>query len=261
MSHATTTVDRPSGEALTGAAAAAGYAPSILNTQPWRWRLEPGRLELFAERARQLTVTDPQGRLLTISCGAALHHARTALAAAGWSAHVARLPDAGQPDLLATLTVTGPTAAAELATRSRPGNPRPAQRPAAGQRPAAARRLHRHHRRRPNREQAAHLHTGSGTGAGIGRTLGRGGANRRPPRRSRSRVRSVRGPASPPDWSACWRPPPRACSRRRFGEEHRAVAGARHDHAAAVRHPDRVRVCQLRRALADRRARRGVPPG
>jgi hypothetical protein len=117
MSQATTTVDRPSGVALTGAVAAAGYAPSILNTQPWRWRLEPGRLDLFAERARQLTVTDPQRWLLTISCGAALHHARTALAAAGWSAHVARLPDAGQPDLLATLTVTGPTAATKVATR------------------------------------------------------------------------------------------------------------------------------------------------
>ena len=86
MSHPTTAVQPPSGETLTAAAAAAGYAPSILNTQPWRWRLGPGRLELFAERARQLTVSDPQGRLLTISCGAALHHARTALAAAGWSA-------------------------------------------------------------------------------------------------------------------------------------------------------------------------------
>jgi len=62
MHHATTTVDRPIGVDLTRAATAAGYAPSILNTQPWRWRLEPGRLHLFAERSRQLTVTDPQGR-------------------------------------------------------------------------------------------------------------------------------------------------------------------------------------------------------
>jgi nitroreductase len=68
MSHATTSVDRPTGETLSQAAVSAGFAPSILNTQPWRWRLEPGRLELFAERAGQLRVTDPQGRLLTISC-------------------------------------------------------------------------------------------------------------------------------------------------------------------------------------------------
>ena len=152
MSHATTTVDRPTGEALTGAAAAAGHAPSILNTQPWRWRLEPGRLELFAERARQLTVTDPQGRLLTISCGAALHHARTALAAAGWSAHVARLPDAGQPDLLATLTVTGPTAVTEAATRLAQAIPvRHTDRRPVSDRPLPAALHGRHRRSRPSR--------------------------------------------------------------------------------------------------------------
>jgi hypothetical protein len=117
MKRATTTVDRPTGDVLIGAAAAAGRAPSILNTQPWRWRLESGRLELFAERSRQLPVTDPQGRLLTISCGAALHHARTALAAAGWPAHVTRLPDPDEPDLLATLAVTGPAPASEAAAR------------------------------------------------------------------------------------------------------------------------------------------------
>jgi nitroreductase len=117
MKRATVIVDRPSGDVLAGAVAAAGHAPSILNTQPWRWQLEPGRLELSAERSRQLPATDPQGRFLTISCGAALHHARTALAAAGWSAHVTRLPGPDQPDLLATLTVTGPTPVSEAAAR------------------------------------------------------------------------------------------------------------------------------------------------
>jgi hypothetical protein len=105
------------GDALNGAAAAAGHAPSILNTQPWRWRIGSGRLELFAERSRQLPVTDPQGRLLAISCGAALHHARIALAAAGWSVRVVRLPDPDRSDLLATLTVTGPTPVSTASTR------------------------------------------------------------------------------------------------------------------------------------------------
>jgi hypothetical protein len=117
MMRATTTVDRMTGEALIAAAVAAGHAPSILNTQPWRWRLESDRLELFAERSRQLPVTDPLGRMLMISCGAALHHARTALAAAGLSAHVTRLPDPDQPDLLAIVTVTGPVPVSEAATR------------------------------------------------------------------------------------------------------------------------------------------------
>jgi hypothetical protein len=117
MIHPTANLDAPSIKVLVSAAAAAGRAPSILNTQPWRWRVQSGRMELFAERARQLGVTDADGRLLMISCGAALHHARIALAAAGWSAHVTRMPDAGQPDLLARLTVSGRTAVSEVANR------------------------------------------------------------------------------------------------------------------------------------------------
>lgn len=98
---------RRRGAALAEAARTAGYAPSIHNTQPWRWRVDGAFLELRAERSRQLSVTDPSGRLLTVSCGTALHHARLALAAEGWSADVHRLPDPADPDLLARLTATG----------------------------------------------------------------------------------------------------------------------------------------------------------
>jgi hypothetical protein len=38
-------------------------------------------------------VADPEGRLLMISCGTALHHARVALAAEGWRPEVTRIPD------------------------------------------------------------------------------------------------------------------------------------------------------------------------
>lgn len=100
------TREQPSATALAQAAATAGYAPSVHNTQPWKWRVREGRLELLAERSRQLR-TDPQSRLLLLSCGTALHHARTALAASGWATEVTRLPDAAEPDLLATLSVTG----------------------------------------------------------------------------------------------------------------------------------------------------------
>jgi hypothetical protein len=105
------------GQVLRAAAATAIAAPSIFNTQPWRWQVERDVLRLWADRERQLVVADPQGRLLTISCGVALHHARTALAAAGWSVEVARLPDPDQPDLLARLTVTGSIEVTDLATR------------------------------------------------------------------------------------------------------------------------------------------------
>jgi nitroreductase len=109
MRHETTAVDRLPTVAFTDAATAAGKAPSILNTQPWLWRVHPDRLDLFANRSRQLVAGDPEGRQLTLSCGTALHHARIALAAHGWAAHVTRLPDPNDPDLLATLVVNGRT--------------------------------------------------------------------------------------------------------------------------------------------------------
>jgi nitroreductase len=90
---------------LAAAARTAGFAPSIHNTQPWRWRVTGPTLELWAVPQRQLALTDPLGRMLTVSCGAALHHARIALAAEGWRIGVDRLPDSVRPGLLARVTL------------------------------------------------------------------------------------------------------------------------------------------------------------
>ncbi len=86
----------------------AGRAPSILNTQPWRWRLGRDRIDLYADRSRQLASLDPAGRLLIVSCGAALHHARVALSYRGYEPHVERWPTTDAPDLLATVSIAGP---------------------------------------------------------------------------------------------------------------------------------------------------------
>ncbi|MCM0677406.1 nitroreductase [Micromonospora phytophila] len=104
MSHESPASDRPLTTALARAAATAGHAPSVHNSQPWRWRVLPDALELRVVRDPQLAATDPEGRLLAYSCGAALHHARVALTAEGWTAVVERMPDPGDPDLLARLT-------------------------------------------------------------------------------------------------------------------------------------------------------------
>jgi hypothetical protein len=94
--------------ALEAAARASLRAPSVFNTQPWRWRLAGKVLELASDPARRLGATDVEGRLLLLSCGGALHHARVTLAATGWHADVARLPEQERrPDLLARLRVTG----------------------------------------------------------------------------------------------------------------------------------------------------------
>lgn len=82
-------------------------APSIHNTQPWRWELAGGELHLYADRSRQLAAADPDGRAVLISCGGALSLALLRLAAAGWAAAVDRLPDPADRDLLARVRVTG----------------------------------------------------------------------------------------------------------------------------------------------------------
>ncbi|MEU8662929.1 hypothetical protein [Actinoplanes philippinensis] len=51
---------------------------------------------------------DPNSRFTMINCGAALHHARRTLAARGWPVTVTRLPDQGEPALLARLNIDGP---------------------------------------------------------------------------------------------------------------------------------------------------------
>lgn len=104
--------------ALAAAARVGGFAPSIHNSQPWRWRISGAVLELRAVRERQLAVSDPQGRLLTVSCGAALHHARVALAAEGWHSTVDRLPDDADPDLLARVTIGERAAVTHEAVRA-----------------------------------------------------------------------------------------------------------------------------------------------
>jgi len=79
------------------------WAPSVHNTQPWWFTAGPGGLCLYADRARQLTAADPDGREMLISCGAALFTARLALRVAGWVPETQVLPDPARPLLVARL--------------------------------------------------------------------------------------------------------------------------------------------------------------
>jgi hypothetical protein len=84
--------------------ATAVWAPSVHNTQPWRFSADGQEICLRADPVRQLTVADPDGREMLISCGAALFTARLALRSVGYIPEAAVLPDPGEPTLVARVS-------------------------------------------------------------------------------------------------------------------------------------------------------------
>src|SRR3954471_17451638 len=88
---------------LTVAVEAAIRAPSVHNTQPWGFRITNGRIDVFADRTRQLRVSDPDGRALRVSCGAAIFNLRLGLAHVGFASEVRLRPDPDDADLLASV--------------------------------------------------------------------------------------------------------------------------------------------------------------
>ncbi|OBK29169.1 NAD(P)H nitroreductase [Mycobacterium asiaticum] len=93
----------PGREVIRQAVDLARRAPSLHNSQPWRWVADETTLQLWADPRRRMPGTDPSGRELTLSCGAVLDHVRVAMAAAGWGSITERLPNAHDPAHLATL--------------------------------------------------------------------------------------------------------------------------------------------------------------
>jgi nitroreductase len=81
--------------------ATAARAPSVHNTQPWRFRAGRDTIDLLADRSRTVPRIDPAGREMLISCGAALFGLRLAMRELGYLPDVQLLPDPAQPDLLA----------------------------------------------------------------------------------------------------------------------------------------------------------------
>jgi nitroreductase len=111
--HSATSVPAP---AQTGEAAAipadqvrhlitmAARAPSVHNTQPWRFKVAPDSIELYADPRRRLR-TDAAGREMVISCGAALFGLRLAVRSLGYQPVVQLLPDPARLRLLARVSL------------------------------------------------------------------------------------------------------------------------------------------------------------
>jgi hypothetical protein len=97
--------------------AAAVWAPSVHNTQPWWFSAGVQELSLHADAGRQLMVADPRGREMMISCGAALFTARLALRSLGYAPQTSVLPDPGEPLQVARVSWQRRAAAAEYEQR------------------------------------------------------------------------------------------------------------------------------------------------
>jgi nitroreductase len=88
----------------------AARAPSLHNTQPWKFRPRSDCIELLADPDRKLAAVDPAGRELMISCGAAVFGLRLGLRRVGRLPGVALQPDPAQPLLLARVWPAGDAA-------------------------------------------------------------------------------------------------------------------------------------------------------
>lgn len=95
-------------ERVPGILEIAARAPSILNTQPWRFAVTPFSIELYADNSRRLAA-DTAGREQLISCGAALFGLRLAVRSLGYQPDVHLLPNPDRPQLVAKVRLGDPT--------------------------------------------------------------------------------------------------------------------------------------------------------
>lgn len=102
----TTMTAQPSRSVLLDCLRAATAAPSLHNSQPWRFRLRGTVIDVYADPDRRLAVLDPAGREQLISVGAAVFTLRLALRNAGFRSDFTIFPEPSEPDLAARVIVT-----------------------------------------------------------------------------------------------------------------------------------------------------------
>ena len=88
-------------------------SPSVRESQPWNFKVQPDRVELHLDDSRSRRASDPDTRELVISCGAALQHLIVAANRFGIQLEIEALPD-GFPGVLAVAKPAGRKAASEL---------------------------------------------------------------------------------------------------------------------------------------------------
>ncbi|MFI5953096.1 Acg family FMN-binding oxidoreductase [Cryptosporangium sp. NPDC051539] len=75
-------------------------APSVHNSQPWRFRRRGDAVEILSDAGRALPATDPTGWGTRLAIGAAAYNVRLGYLLLGWAPDVQPFPEPAQPDLL-----------------------------------------------------------------------------------------------------------------------------------------------------------------
>lgn len=81
-------------------------APSIHNTQPWKFSVDRDRIGLFADRTRWLAGADPDQRDLRLSLGCVLENLLVAARHYGYVPQVTYSPRASSPDFIAVVDLS-----------------------------------------------------------------------------------------------------------------------------------------------------------
>lgn len=89
------------------AVSAAVRAPSVYNSQPWRFALRDGEIDVRIDPYRLLPIADPDRWSARIACGAAVTNMRLSLAVAGLQTHARLWPVPTDPLLVATIIADG----------------------------------------------------------------------------------------------------------------------------------------------------------
>ncbi|HET6479973.1 MAG TPA: nitroreductase family protein [Actinoplanes sp.] len=105
----TTTITPPVRQVLLDCVRTATTAPSLHNSQPWKFQVRGGRVDVYADPSRRLHVLDPDGREQLISVGAAVFTLRLAIRSSGYRSDFTLFPEPDDPDLIARVIATRPS--------------------------------------------------------------------------------------------------------------------------------------------------------
>ncbi|MGM0739504.1 MAG: hypothetical protein ACQETM_10145, partial [Bacteroidota bacterium] len=82
-------------------------APSVLNSQPWRFRVCGNTIEVYLDKKSELEQIDLKGRLQMASCGTLIAHLEHSIIEHGLQSRISYFPRFEEEDLVAFVEISG----------------------------------------------------------------------------------------------------------------------------------------------------------